>query len=120
LKYGTLGAFSLCSDSEDGLAKRFKSEDSGRRNTEMKTENLTKACGSFDRFFSELREAHTDAVNSENQFAEVALFSLIEEAAKMQAKMYRIRDAANYAAVAKKSKSVARGGKASESRRRGR
>jgi len=69
----------------------------------MKTENLMKACDSFDFFFSELREAHTDAVNSENQFAEVALFSLIEEAAKMQTKMARVKEAAN--AVANKGKS---------------
>lgn len=60
----------------------------------MKTENLMKACDSFDCFFSELREAHTDAVNSENQFAEVVIFSLIEQAAKMQAKLNRIKDAA--------------------------
>ncbi len=60
----------------------------------MKTENLMKACDSFDFFFSELREAHTDAVNSDNQFAEVALFSLIESAAKMQTKLNRIREAA--------------------------
>ena len=86
----------------------------------MKTENLTKACDSFERFFSELREAHTDAVNSENQFAEVALFSLIEEAARIKTKLDRTRDAANYAAVTKKGESLARGGKASASRRRGR
>ncbi len=60
----------------------------------MKADNLKKACDSFDFFFSELREAHTDAVNSENQFAEVALFSLIESAAKMQTKLNRIREAA--------------------------
>ena len=41
----------------------------------MKTENLMKACDSFDFFFSEIRSAHTDAVNSDNQFAEIALFS---------------------------------------------
>jgi hypothetical protein len=86
----------------------------------MKTKNLTKACDSFDRFFSELREAHTDAVNSENQFAEVALFSMIEGAATMQTKLNRIRDAANYAAVAKQGKSLTGGAKASASRKRGR
>jgi hypothetical protein len=69
----------------------------------MITENLMKACDSFDFFFRELREAHTDAVNSDEQFAEVALFSLIESAAKMQTKLSRIREAAN--AVAKKGKS---------------
>jgi len=60
----------------------------------MKTENLLKCCDSFDFFFSELREAHTDAVNSENEFAEIALFSLIEEAAKMQPKLARVKEAA--------------------------
>lgn len=60
----------------------------------MKTENLMKACDSFDFFFAELREAHTDAVNSDEQFAEVALFSLIESAAKMQTKLNRIRETA--------------------------
>jgi len=61
----------------------------------MKTENLIKACDSFAFFFSELREAHTDAVNSENQFAEIAIFSLIEQAAKMQTKLSRVKEAAN-------------------------
>jgi hypothetical protein len=60
----------------------------------MKTENLMKACDSFDFFYSELREAHTDAVNSENQFAEFALFGLIEDAAKIQTKLNRIKEAA--------------------------
>ena len=72
----------------------------------MKTENLTKACDSFDFFFSKLREAHTDAVNSENEFAEIALFSLIEQAAKMQPKLARVKDAAIQAnaGAAKKGK----------------
>jgi hypothetical protein len=39
--------------------------------------------------------------------------------ATMQTKLNRIRDAANYAADAKREKSLARGGKASGSRRRG-
>ena len=40
----------------------------------MRTENLLKCCDSFDFFFAELRETHTDAVNSGNEFAEIALF----------------------------------------------
>lgn len=60
----------------------------------MKTENLMKACNSFDLFFSELREAHTDAVNSENQFAEIVIFSLIEKAAEMSNQLSRIKEAA--------------------------
>ena len=68
----------------------------------MKTENLTKASDSFDFFFSELREAHTDAVNSGNQFAEIALFSLIESAAKMQTKLARVKEAATADAAKRK------------------
>ena len=67
----------------------------------MKTENLTKACDSFAFFFSELREAHTDAVNSENPFAEIAVFSLIEDAAKLEAKLERVKDAALHTAAVK-------------------
>jgi hypothetical protein len=67
----------------------------------MKTENLMKACDSFAFFFSELREAHTDAVNSDNQFAEIAMFSLIEDAAKMQTKLERVKDAAMQPAAVK-------------------
>ncbi|SPE60091.1 hypothetical protein SBV1_370075 [Verrucomicrobia bacterium] len=68
----------------------------------MKTENLTKAYHSFDFFFQELREAHTDAVNSENQFAEAALFSLLEEAVKLQTKLTVIRETATQANAVKK------------------
>lgn len=60
----------------------------------MRTENLLKCCDSFSFFFAELREAHTAAVNSGNEFAEIALFSLIEEAAKMKPKLARVKDAA--------------------------
>jgi hypothetical protein len=63
----------------------------------MKTENLMKACDSFDFCFSELREAHTDAVNSDNRFAEIAIFSLIESAAKMHTKLARVKEAASKA-----------------------
>ena len=69
----------------------------------MKTENLLKCCDSFEFFFSELREAHTDAVNSDNQFAEIALFSLIEPAAKMQTKLARTKEAATADAAKKKA-----------------
>jgi hypothetical protein len=53
----------------------------------VKTENLNKACESFEIFASVLREAHTDAVNSGSQSAEAALFSLIEAAVKLDAKL---------------------------------
>ena len=60
----------------------------------MKTENLTKACDSFEFFFSELRETHTDAVHSDNNFAEIALYSLLEDTAKLKTKLNRVKDAA--------------------------
>lgn len=70
----------------------------------MKTENLTKACHSFDFFFSELREAHTDAVTSGNRF-EPDLFDLIQEALRLQVKLEIIKQAAIRAEAAKKRKS---------------
>ena len=70
----------------------------------MRTENLEKACNSFESFFGALREAHTDAVNSDNQFAEIALFALIESAAKMQTKLARVREAATADAAKKKGR----------------
>ena len=72
----------------------------------MKSKNLLKCCDSFDFFFAELRKAHTDAVNSENEFAEIVIFSLIEEAAKMQPRLARVKDATiqSNAGAAKKGK----------------
>ena len=60
----------------------------------MKTENLTKAYHSAQFLAHEIREAHTDAVNSENQFAEIALFGLIEETVNLEQKLKRLTDAA--------------------------
>ena len=60
----------------------------------MKTENLTKALQTFAMFYSELRESHTDAVTSENQFAEIAIFDLIEKAAELRTKLNMVKTAA--------------------------
>jgi len=60
----------------------------------MKTENLTKALHSAQFLSIEIREAHTDAVNSGNQFAEIALFDLIEPAMQLEQKLKRLLDAA--------------------------
>lgn len=60
----------------------------------MKTENLNKAYQSAQFLAREIREAHTDAVNAENQFAEIALFDLIEETVKLEQKLKRLTDAA--------------------------
>jgi hypothetical protein len=73
----------------------------------MRTENLPNARDSFDRFFSELREARTDSVNSGSQFVEVTLIPSIENVAKMQAKVNRIREAAKHAEVSNQKKDSA-------------
>lgn len=64
----------------------------------MKTENLFKACDSFTSFQSELQEAHTDAVNSDNEFAEITLFELLELAAVLRIKLARAKEAARQSA----------------------
>lgn len=60
----------------------------------MKSENLIKAGDSFNFFLGDLRAAHTDAVNANNQFAEIAIMSLIEQAAKLSLQVARLKDAA--------------------------
>lgn len=61
----------------------------------MKTENLNKACESFELFLTQLRNAHADAVDSGNDFAEIAVVALVEEAAKLQLRLARVKDAAS-------------------------
>ena len=59
----------------------------------MKTENLNQACASIDVFCDDLRAAHGDAIQSGNSFAEIVLLSLLEDAAKLQTKLNRAKDA---------------------------
>ena len=61
----------------------------------MKTENLTKAMHSSEFLSAELRAAHTDAVNSGNQFAEIVLFDLIEASVELERKLNRAMEAAD-------------------------
>ena len=61
----------------------------------MKTENLQDACDHFNRYMGKLREAHKDAVNSGNQFAEYALLAMIERSGELQNHVHRLRFAAN-------------------------
>jgi hypothetical protein len=60
----------------------------------MKTENLTKAVQTFSMFESELREAHTDAIHSGNEFAEIVLYDMIERAAELRLHLRRAAVAA--------------------------
>jgi hypothetical protein len=61
----------------------------------MKTENLTKAYHSAQFLAREIREAHMDAVNSGDQFAEIAIFDLIEPSVKLEQKIKRLLGAAS-------------------------
>ena len=72
----------------------------GEKHTKMKTENLTKASHSLDFLLGELKESHTDAVNSGSRF-EAALFDLMEEALRLQVKLETIKAAATRANAAK-------------------
>jgi hypothetical protein len=62
----------------------------------MNTENLTKAFESAQFLAREIREAHTDAVNSDNQFAEIAIFDLIETSVKLEQSLERLMYAAGH------------------------
>ena len=46
----------------------------------MKSENMVKAYGSFVEFEKTLRLAHTDAIDPKDQFAEILIFQMLEEA----------------------------------------
>jgi len=62
--------------------------------TPLKTENLTLASRSAEMLCRNIRAAHTDAVNSGNDFAEIVLYGLIEEAQKLEQKISRAAAAA--------------------------
>jgi len=60
----------------------------------MEKENLIKALHSAQLLTQDIREAHTDAVDSENPFAEIAIFDLLEVATSLEQKLKRIVAAA--------------------------
>jgi hypothetical protein len=64
----------------------------------MKTENLISAYHSAQFLAREIRQAHTDATESTNMFAEIALFDLIAESVKLEQKLQRLVDAAKASA----------------------
>jgi hypothetical protein len=63
------------------------------RKNNMKTKNLTKAFQTAQFLAREIREAHTDAVNSENPFAEIAIFDLIAQSVELENKLARLAEA---------------------------
>jgi hypothetical protein len=60
----------------------------------MRTENLNLALQAAQTLALNIREAHTDAVNSENRFAEIALFDLISASWTMELRIKRMVEAA--------------------------
>ena len=60
----------------------------------MKIDHLLNACRLHEEFLKSLHLAHTDAVNSGNQFAEIVILTMLEEATKSSQHLARIREAA--------------------------
>ena len=60
----------------------------------MRTTNLSDACEYFKHFFNQLQNAHTDAINANNQFAEMVILSLLKNAAELQDQLLKIKTAA--------------------------
>jgi len=60
----------------------------------MKSENMVKAYELFGQFEKRLRMAHTDAIDSKDQFAELGIFLMLEEAAQTHWRLKRMQEAA--------------------------
>ena len=60
----------------------------------MRTVNLSDACDFYNHFFNLLQNAHSDAINSGNQFAALMIYSLLEDAAKVRDRLIQIKAAA--------------------------
>ena len=53
-----------------------------------------KACDTFDQFFNDLRDAYAEAMNSDNQLGEMAILSLLQDAAKLGHQLLQVKKAA--------------------------
>jgi hypothetical protein len=60
----------------------------------MKSENMTKAYELFVSFEKTLRLAHTDAIDAKDQFAEILIFRMLEEATQTDWVLKRMGEAA--------------------------
>ena len=60
----------------------------------MKSENLTKAHATFEAFLKQLRASHTDAIESEDGFAELVIFNLLHDSAEIGWQLARAKEAA--------------------------
>ena len=60
----------------------------------MKSENMLKAHDAFVSFEKLLRAAHTDAIESEDKFAEILIWNTLEEIVSVDWRLKRMREAA--------------------------
>jgi hypothetical protein len=60
----------------------------------MKSENMVKAYELFDQFEKTLRLAHGDAIDSKDEFAEILIFAVLEQASQAHWRLKRMREAA--------------------------
>jgi hypothetical protein len=60
----------------------------------MKSENLNKACDTYDQFQKQLRLAHTDAIETGDRFAEIFIFNLLHDSTKIGYELGRAKEAA--------------------------
>lgn len=60
----------------------------------MKSENMVKAYQLFDEFEKTLRMAHTDAIDAKDEFAEILIYAVLEEATQKHWRLKRMAEAA--------------------------
>ncbi|HOX59019.1 MAG TPA: hypothetical protein P5205_18105 [Candidatus Paceibacterota bacterium] len=60
----------------------------------MKSQNMVRAFELYSEFEMALRKAHTDAIDAKDLFAEIAIYSLLEEATKKHWQLKRMSEAA--------------------------
>ena len=60
----------------------------------IKSENLNKACDSFEAFLKQLRASHTDAIEHQNGSAELLVFNLLHDSAEIGWQLARAKEAA--------------------------
>jgi hypothetical protein len=60
----------------------------------MNADHLDAATRSFDDYFESLRKAHSAAIESDDRFAEIVLFDLLERSAALQQALRRTKSAA--------------------------
>ncbi len=60
----------------------------------MKSQNMVRAFELYNEFEVALRKAHTDAIDAKDLFAEIAVYSLLEQATQKHWQLKRMAEAA--------------------------